>query len=480
MRGIISAAASLPHWRLQRSAIAAFHGAGGRAAGARTVATYDQDAVTLAVEAGRLALRSSPGAVPRSLSFTTTTPTYLEKTNATVVHAALRLPTTTAAFDLGGAVRSGIGALGMALGSSGTALVTAADLRVGLPGGSDEANGCDAGAAVFVGDDAPDTPVIAEVLGTGSATREFLDRWRVPGEARTRQWEEKFGENNYVALAATAWTVAFEDAGIDPGSLDAAAVFGPHGRAVGAVRKRLGVPDGPAVLSGLGCAGAADAALATAALLEHAAPGQVLALVSLSDGVDVVVLRTTEALARWSPARTLVEQLGAGDESLPYGKYLAWRGLLAPEPPRRPEPARASASAAGRSIDWKFGFVGSRDRTSGAVHLPPARISFEGGAQDDMEPLPMADATGTIVTFTVDRLAYSQSPPVIFAVVDFDGGGRLPVELTDATPEQVTVGGRVEMTFRRLNTADGIANYFWKSRLVPDGRASASIGEAPA
>ena len=43
----------------------------------------------------------------------------------------------------------------------------------------------------------------------------------------------------------------------------------------------------------------------------------------------------------------------------------------------------------------------------------------------------MADATGTIVTFTVDRLAYSPSPPVVFAVVDFDGGGRLPVELTD-------------------------------------------------
>jgi hydroxymethylglutaryl-CoA synthase len=26
---------------------------------------------------------------------------------------------------------------------------------------------------------------------------------------------------------------------------------------------------------------------------------------------------------------------------------------------------------------------------------------------------------------------------------------------------------RVEMTFRRLFTADGIANYFWKARPVP-------------
>ena len=43
----------------------------------------------------------------------------------------------------------------------------------------------------------------------------------------------------------------------------------------------------------------------------------------------------------------------------------------------------------------------------------------------------MADVAGTIVTFTIDRLAYSPSPPIVFAVVDFDGGGRFPVELTD-------------------------------------------------
>lgn len=51
----------------------------------------------------------------------------------------------------------------------------------------------------------------------------------------------------------------------------------------------------------------------------------------------------------------------------------------------------------------------------------------------------MADATGTIQTFTIDRLAYSPSPPVIFAVVDFDGGGRLPVEIC-TTPDQIAVG----------------------------------------
>jgi uncharacterized OB-fold protein len=83
-----------------------------------------------------------------------------------------------------------------------------------------------------------------------------------------------------------------------------------------------------------------------------------------------------------------------------------------------------------------------------------------------MEPAPMSDVAGTISTFTIDRIAYSPSPPIVFAIVDFDGGGRFPVELTDVDEADVAAGGRVEMTFRRLFTADGIHNYFWKARPI--------------
>jgi uncharacterized OB-fold protein len=114
-----------------------------------------------------------------------------------------------------------------------------------------------------------------------------------------------------------------------------------------------------------------------------------------------------------------------------------------------------SSSAASRAEEWKFGFVGSRDDSDGTLHLPPV---------PGETPVPMADALGTIVTFTIDRLAYSPSPPVVFAVVDFDSGGRFPVELTDVDAGDVQIGGRVEMTFRRLFTADGIHDYFWKAR----------------
>ena len=64
---------------------------------------------------------------------------------------------------------------------------------------------------------------------------------------------------------------------------------------------------------------------------------------------------------------------------------------------------------------------------------------------------------------------------MVFAVVDFDGGGRAPLELTDVAADEVEVGGRVEPTFRRLYTSDEIHNYFWKVRPVR-GAGQNSVG----
>jgi 3-hydroxy-3-methylglutaryl CoA synthase/uncharacterized OB-fold protein len=467
MRGILSWAAYLPYRRLDRTQIAPFVGQGG-GKGTRTVAAFDEDPTTMGVEAARLALRDRD-LTPSQLLFATTFPAYADKTNATAIHAALRLPATAPAFDLGASVRSAVGGLLLALnGGADAALVVGADVRTGLPGSGEESAGGDAASAVVVGDESAG-PVVAEFLGSASVTDEFVERWRSPGELRTRVWDEKFSEIMYVPLGVQAWNAALEAAGITAGDVAAAAVVAPAQRVARAVGGKL---DGVHVIDDLssvvGNTAAAQPGLLLAALLEQAEPGQVVALVVLADGADVLLFRTSEALASYRPARPIADQVSAG-AALPYGKFLAWRGMLPVEPPRRPEPQRVSATAAARSEEWKFGFVGSKERDSGVVHLPPARVSRGGEHTDDMEPVALADARGTVVTFTIDRMAYSPSPPVVFAVVDFDGGGRLPLELTDADAAEIEIGQRVEMTFRRLFTADGIVNYFWKGRLVRDG-----------
>ena len=111
----------------------------------------------MGVEAARLALRAVPGVAPDGIWFATATPAYLDKTNATTIHAALRQPSDVAAFDFGGALRSGVGRPACRPGRrrTGTTLVVMADLRDGLPTSADESAGGDGAAAVVVGDDEP-------------------------------------------------------------------------------------------------------------------------------------------------------------------------------------------------------------------------------------------------------------------------------------------------------------------------------------
>ena len=84
----------------------------------------------------------------------------------------------------------------------------------------------------------------------------------------------------------------------------------------------------------------------------------------------------------------------------------------------------------------------------------------------------MADVPATIATFTVDRLAFSLSPPVVAAVIDFDGGGRFQCELTDVDPATVQIGDRVEMTFRRLYTQRRRPQLLLEGAARPDGDAA--------
>ncbi len=469
MRGIISYGVHIPYNRLARSAIGESLGSGaGR--GARSVAGYDEDTTTMGVEAARLARRAGGDAAIDRVWFATSSPAYLDKTNACAIHAALRLDPSAGAADMGGAVRSGLATLAAGLDGTGSTLVVTSDIRTGLPGSADERDGGDGAAAFVVGE--TDGPVLAELIGRGSATEEFLDRWRLPGEPRSQQWEERFGEGKYAPLVKQAWASALDAASLSPDQIDHAVVTGSHGRAVKAAGRRLGLAEGALVddLSAtVGNTGAAHAGLLLAAALDTAEPGQIVAVVVLSDGADVLLFRTAAAIADWQAPRPVADQVAAGSDALPYTKFLSWREMLTVEPPRRPMPERPSASAAARSEDWKYGFVGGKDRSSGMVHLPPQRKSEKGSTLDDMDPAPMADTPATVVTSTVDRVSYSPSPPIVAAIIDFDGGGRMPVELTDVAADDVAIGDRVEMTFRRLYTTYGIHNYFWKARPIRAG-----------
>jgi hydroxymethylglutaryl-CoA synthase len=471
--GIAAYGSYVPFWRLPGATAAA---ALGRAAspGSRAVASYDQDTTTLAVEAARAALACAPAGARSAvdaLAFATATPVYADKTNATAIHAALGLPSRVRASDAGGSTRGGIAALIAALRSRETTLVAMSDVNTGPAGSQAEAHG-DA-AAAFVAGESDD--LVAEFLGAGSVSAQFGDRWRTPGEPWSTYWEERFGETIYARLGEESFAAAVKAAGIAPIDVTRLAVTGVSPRAAAQVARAIGV-DRERVVDDLsqsvGFSGAAHPGLLVAGMLDVARPGDVIALVSLVDGSDTLLLRATTALAGRRSVPSVQAQVAAGNPALSYLDFLAWTGQVVKQMPRRPDPDRVAAPPASRRAAWKYGFQGSACRRCGTRHLPPQDVCLRCGAVHDMEPVPLADAMATIATYTIDHLAYSPSPPVVAAVLDFDGGGRYTCELTDVDADSVAIGGRVQMTFRRLSTAGGVVNYFWKARPVAGEPAS--------
>lgn len=474
MAGIVSYGVYVPRYRLAREAVTVppALGVGAPTGGTRAVAGFDEDSTSMGVEASRAALTGT-SIVPDALYFATANPAYLDKTNATTIHAALDLPGRTVAMDMLGSIRSGAGALRLGLQRSGSALVILSDVRAGLPGSADEREGGDAAAAFVLANS--NTSVLADLIGAACVTEEFLDRWRLPTESVSRRWEERFGQEVYQRLGQQALEAALEQAGVSAQDVQHLIVAGASVRAAKSLPKLAGVKTAAVVddlIAVVGNTGAAHPGLMLAATLDRASAGDVIVLLTLADGAEALVLRATEHLAGARRAAQAINAVKDGGIPINYTTYLDWRGLITTAKPRRPEPADPPAPSTLRNAQWKLRFTGSRCAKCGEPHFPPQRICLRCGAADQMESIRPATGQGTVVTAVVDSLAWSAYPPVTFAVADLDGGGRVQCEVAEAQGIELSPGSRVEITFRRMfTTRSGIHNYFWKLRPIAVGRA---------
>lgn len=446
-------AAYLPRYRLAGTDI-------GLPGGDRVVASFDEDSTTMAVAAAASALDGKTP--PPAVYFATSSPAYADKTNAAAIHSALGLRPDTFVADLCGTSRSAIA--GWRCAAAGGGLVVAADVKVGRPGSTDERSCGDGAAALLFGADL----AIAEVIATTAQTAEFLDRWREPTSITGAHWEERFGAERYAALIRTTVDRILDDTQLC--GIDHVVLSCPNTaivkRASTLVKGRKTVNTSP-----IGFAGACEPAITLCNVLDVAAPGETILVLSAADGCDAVLWRTTEELPRARQIH-LVGKQRANGIPVNHLTYLSWRGLVELDGPRRPESDPPAAPPAARSRQWKFGFTGTRCVECLFVHLPPARICHRCGRADRMSPAPVATLRGTVATYTIDRLASSPSPPVAQAVIDVDGGGRCTLEVADAEADRLRIGARVGFTFRRMSKAGGVHNYFWKARLLDEGISS--------
>ncbi|WP_432842341.1 zinc ribbon domain-containing protein [Dactylosporangium sp. CA-092794] len=448
-----------PHYRLARSAINAALADAAPVSGGRTVAGYDEDAVTMAVAATR---RLGGGVtVADHLYFGTTKSPLLDKSCSLTVHAASGMHDRAFVLDLTG-LRSGFGALKAASQTGGVAAM--ADLRTGRPGSAEELDGGD-GAAAFLFGDADDA--VAEVLGSASVPMEVMDVWRAPGASYALVGEDRFVQHVLGKAVRELVTELGKVTGYT-GAATTSVVSTLNRRLAGALAAATGSERVAAAQEAhrqtTGFCGAADIGLLLAAALDAAAAGDTILAVSAGGGADAVLLRALKD----GPFATGAGRDGPGKD-VGYHQYLTWRGEIGREPARRPARPPVAPPPAFRDSAWKFGLVGSRCRNCGKVYLPPERVC-RCGAVDQLQPFPVADLTGTIVAHSTDGLSDSPNPPSVAALVDFGTTGRLLLELTDAAPEDIADDAEVEMTFRRTYAVDGVPNYFWKAR--PKNRSS--------
>jgi 3-hydroxy-3-methylglutaryl CoA synthase len=228
--GILRYGSYVPFLRLTRAAI-------GAGKGERAVASYDEDSVSMAVEAARDAVRG--GIALDAVLFATLSPPYAEKLNAATIQAALDLPQVSSVSWA--ARRMGLGALllGLDLASAGRrALVCAGDVVVGAPGGSRESQGGDAAVAFVTGGDGE---AIARLIGRASSTIEILDVWRLPEERFGRQWEERFTADTMAPAIADTAKRALASAGVEPSSLSTVILDGTNARSMAGLPNALGL-----------------------------------------------------------------------------------------------------------------------------------------------------------------------------------------------------------------------------------------------
>ena len=478
--GILAYGAYVPQRRLQRAAICAAHawfapGLKGLARGERAVADWDEDSITMAVEAARDCLAGIDRATIGSLCLASTTLPFADRQNAGIVKEALNLSDAVGVLDVTGSQRAATSALIQALhaaaGAGRPQLCLAADRRNARAASEAELIQGDAAAAVLVGSGDP----VARLLGTHSVSVDFVDHFRAAGEPLDYAWESRWiRDEGHIALIGKTLGEGLKRFGVTAGEIDRLVIPLPNRGVAEGIARAAGcrtesVADN--LLETVGDSGVAHPLLMLASALESARPREKLLLVGFGQGCDLLLFEATAAIGRMSRRASLAASLARRQPDENYLRFLFHRGLLELERGMRAEAEQKQpGTTLYRNRRAVLGLLGSRDTRTGAVQYPPAELSVHTGepTAGSHEDYPLADRPGRIVSYTADRLAYSPSPPLYYGVIDFEGGGRLVTEFTDASSESIAVGRTVRMMFRikGIDELRHFTKYYWKAAPV--------------
>ena len=472
MAGIISVGAYIPIYRLNRDEIGRMWG-GRSAGGAKAVAGYDEDTVTMAVAAALDCLRRG-GAGVNGLSLATTTAPYREKLSSAIVASVADLNEECHTADFTDSLRASTAALKTAIdavnaGSAKKMMVVAADSRLGAAKGALEQALGDGAAALMIGSE----KVIAEIEGGYSIFNDFTDIWRTDEDKFPRSAEGRFiDEMGYLPTMQSAITGLMKKQKLAAGDVAKFVYYASDVRQHAGLARRLKLDKTQVqdpLYSDIGNTGTAAALIMLTAALETAKPGDRILFVGYGDGADAFILRVTDEIKNFQKKPVFSYQL-KGKIAISYGQYLNWRNLVPVEASTLPERSALSLQGRWRERKTIAALYGAKCKKCGTPQISQigqtARVCVHCQAKDEFEPYKFSDKKGQLFSYAIDQLQPTLNPPGVNGVIDFEGGGRLICEMTDCDIDKVEIGMTLEMTFRKMFVSRGIHNYFWKAKPV--------------
>lgn len=469
--GIVSYGIYVPYCRLSRDVIAKAWG-GRSGGGERSVANYDEDSITMAVQAAFNCLRYANREEIDGLFFASTTSPYKEKQCSSIVAAALDLRRNIITVDCTNSLRSGTSALRLAVdavnsGSVKNIMVVAADCRLGYPQSIQEQNFGDGAAAVLVGN----SGVIANVEAAATISDDIIDVWRLDTDTFVRSWEDRWVlAYGYSKNTGKAVTEVITNSNMKAADLNRVALWAPDSRSHRELARTLGFVDSQLqdpLLESVGNTGSAHPLLMLAFALNESKAGDRVLLASYGDGSDAFILGVTEKIEQVKDRQNIKEHLKLNRALPSYERYLVYRQLVAqPEEFVRLFP---SATVMWRTRSWVLAGHGSKCKRCGLVTFPIQRVCYGCQAKDEYEEVRLTDKKGKVFTFSLDYLAGTPQPPVVQTIVESETGARIYCLMTDCEPEEVKVDMPVEMVLRKFHQIGGFHNYFWKCRPLRGG-----------
>jgi 3-hydroxy-3-methylglutaryl CoA synthase len=482
MIGITAYGAYIPRRRLQRKAVAEANkwfapGLLGAAKGERSMANYDEDSVTLAVEAGRDCLPATDAIKDRAfvdaIYFASTTMPFADRQNAGIVSAALQLPHTISSADVTSSQRAGTTALTLALdavaaGRASAPLVVAGEKRKARAASSQELSYGDASAAVTLGKD----KVVANFIGSHSETMDFVDHFRGEGDDFDYGWEERWiRDEGYSKILPAAVKALFEKTGVKAADIAHFILPCPFAKLDQTIAKQCGIDPAKTrdnLASTVGDSGSTHALLMLVHALEQAKAGDRILVVQFGQGCDALLFEVTRAIADLPKRNGVTGSLARRKEETNYLKYLGFNGLIELEKGMRAEvDKRTALTVLYRKNDMLLGLTGGKCRVCGTAQYPKTRICVSPNckAVDSQDDYGFSERQGEVLSWSADFLTYSMDPPNHYGMITFAEGGRFMADITDVEQGQVDSGIKVRMSFRIKDRDEkrGFVRYFWKA-----------------